>query len=46
MQPESTRQGPEGCYIEAQRRCDCAIEQANCTQAGQLWTMGCMSCQT
>jgi hypothetical protein len=45
MRPESTREGPVGCYIEAQRRCDCEIEEADCTQEGQIWTEGCASCQ-
>lgn len=43
-QPEV--EGPVGCYIEAERRCDCALEEAACTEDGQIWTDGCASCAT
>jgi hypothetical protein len=38
------REGPEGCYIQANNRCDCEIEEAACTEEGQIWTDGCASC--
>lgn len=37
-------EGPEGCYIEAERRCDCDLEEADCSEDGQIWTDGCASC--
>lgn len=41
----SGRSGPEGCYIEADRRCDCEIEQAACTEDVGIWVeMGCGTC--
>jgi hypothetical protein len=39
------REGPVGCYIEADRMCDCEIEEADCSEDdGQIWTEGCASC--
>lgn len=38
------REGPEGCYIGAEMRCDCEIVEDDCTEAGQTWTEGCASC--
>jgi hypothetical protein len=38
------REGPEGCYIPAQTRCDCAILEADCTEEVGVWTTGCASC--
>jgi hypothetical protein len=37
-------EGPEGCYIEADRRCDCDLEEDACMGEGQIWTDGCASC--
>jgi hypothetical protein len=37
-------EGPEGCYIEAERRCDCEVEEDDCSEDGQIWTDGCASC--
>ena len=43
----SERTGPAGCYLEAERRCDCEIEEAACGDEGQTWVdMGCASCAT
>jgi hypothetical protein len=39
-------EGPEGCYIEAERRCDCELEEDACSEDGQIWTDGCASCAT
>jgi hypothetical protein len=39
------RPGPPGCYIEAERRCDCELEQAACTEDVGTWVdMGCGTC--
>jgi hypothetical protein len=38
------REGPEGCYIEANRMCDCDLGEAACTEAVGIWTAGCESC--
>ncbi|HTV17575.1 MAG TPA: hypothetical protein VMG12_02865 [Polyangiaceae bacterium] len=40
------RMGPAGCYIIAEMRCDCAIEEAECSEEGvQTWVdMGCATC--
>ncbi|MEY2937396.1 MAG: hypothetical protein RL033_8145 [Pseudomonadota bacterium] len=47
-QPEGERppprEGPDGCYIPAQTRCDCAVSEADCTEDVGIWTMGCASC--
>lgn len=40
------RTGPAGCYIEAERRCDCELEQTACTDVGIWVEMGCSSCAT
>jgi hypothetical protein len=40
------REGPAGCYIEAEHRCDCELEEAECTEDGQIWTDGCATCAT
>lgn len=36
---------PEGCYIEANRLCDCDIAEAACTEDVGTWTDGCDSCR-
>lgn len=42
---EGERQGPAGCYIGAERRCDCDLEESECTAEGSSWVMmGCTSC--
>lgn len=40
------REGPAGCYVSGLFRCDCAIEEAECTEAtgGQWVESGCASC--
>jgi hypothetical protein len=38
------REGPEGCYIEANFMCNCDLEEAECTEDVGIWTEGCMSC--
>jgi len=39
------REGPAGCYIGAERLCDCDIEEAACVEEGQTWVEeGCASC--
>lgn len=39
------REGPAGCYVGAEMRCDCEIEEASCTEDGQTWVEdGCASC--
>lgn len=39
------REGPEGCYIGAEMRCDCARTESECGGAvGGVWTEGCASC--
>jgi hypothetical protein len=47
-QPESERppprEGPEGCYIGAQMRCNCDLVEEDCTEEVGVWTMGCASC--
>lgn len=47
-QPEGERppprEGPDGCYIPAQTRCDCAIVEADCTEDVGIWADGCASC--
>lgn len=44
--PPETREGPEGCYILAENRCDCDIAEEDCTdEATQQWTEGCRSCE-
>lgn len=47
-QPEGERppprEGPDGCYLPAQRSCDCAIAEADCTEDVGVWTTGCASC--
>jgi hypothetical protein len=35
---------PEGCYIEANRLCDCDLDEAACTEDVGIWTDGCDSC--
>lgn len=40
------REGPEGCYIEAEHRCDCELEEAACTEDVGIWTDGCATCAT
>jgi hypothetical protein len=40
-------EGPAGCYIGPEMRCDCEIEQTSCTEEGQTWVEdGCTSCAT
>jgi hypothetical protein len=39
-----TRTGPEGCYIQAEMRCDCDLDEAGCTEDVGVWTPGCSSC--
>jgi hypothetical protein len=42
---EEERSGPAGCYIEGERRCDCEIEEAACTEDVGIWVdMGCATC--
>ena len=42
---EGERAGPAGCYIEGERRCDCEIEEAACTEDVGIWVdMGCATC--
>lgn len=42
----SEREGPVGCYIAAQMMCDCALTEAQCSEAaGMFWVPGCMSCE-
>lgn len=47
-QPEGERppprEGPEGCYLPEQRRCDCAVAELDCTEDVGTWTDGCASC--
>jgi len=44
-QPESD--GPAGCYIGPEMRCDCEIQETSCTEEGQTWVEeGCASCAT
>jgi len=44
---EEERRGPAGCYIEDERRCDCEIAEAACTEDVGTWVpMGCGSCAT
>jgi len=38
------REGPDGCYIPARTKCDCAIQEADCTEDVGVWTPGCASC--
>ena len=38
------REGPEGCYILANMRCDCELDEASCTPDIGQWTPGCTSC--
>jgi hypothetical protein len=38
------REGPEGCYIEANFACNCELDQAACTADVGIWTPGCASC--
>lgn len=39
------REGPEGCYIVMEMRCDCDLTEASCSEEGaQVWTDGCSSC--
>jgi hypothetical protein len=41
----SERRGPAGCYIEDERRCDCELEQAACTDDVGIWVdTGCATC--
>lgn len=42
QQPE--RMGPAGCYLEAERRCDCELDEAACGDVGTWVAMGCASC--
>jgi hypothetical protein len=35
---------PEGCYIEANRLCDCDLDESACTEDVGIWTDGCDSC--
>lgn len=40
------REGPEGCYLVAEMRCDCELEEADCTDEDiHVWTEGCSSCE-
>lgn len=44
---EPEREGPAGCYIEGERRCDCELEEAACTEDVGVWVdTGCSSCAT
>jgi hypothetical protein len=44
---EEEREGPAGCYIEGERRCDCELEQAACTEDVGIWVdTGCGTCAT
>lgn len=46
-QQEQEREGPAGCYIEGERRCDCELEEAACTEDVGIWVdMGCGTCAT
>ena len=40
----SMREGPEGCYIEANFACNCDLAEAECTEDIGIWTPGCASC--
>jgi hypothetical protein len=42
--PSAEREGPEGCYIVANMRCDCELDEASCTPDIGQWTPGCSSC--
>lgn len=42
--PSTEREGPEGCYIIANMRCDCELDEASCTPDVGQWTPGCSSC--
>ena len=43
--PES--EGPAGCYIGPEMRCDCEIAETSYTEDGQTWVEeGCSSCAT
>lgn len=42
---EGEREGPAGCYIGAEQRCDCDLEESECTEGVGTWVpMGCASC--
>ncbi len=44
---EEEREGPAGCYIEGERRCDCELEEAACTEDVGIWVdTGCGTCAT
>jgi hypothetical protein len=44
---EEQRPGPPGCYIPDERRCDCEIAEAACTEDVGMWVeMGCGTCAT
>jgi hypothetical protein len=46
-QQEQAGEGPAGCYIEAERRCDCELDEAECTEDVGIWVdMGCGTCAT
>lgn len=38
------REGPEGCYVPGNMRCDCTVVQADCTEEIGVWTEGCETC--
>lgn len=39
------REGPAGCYIPAEFRCDCELSEAECSdETTMVWASGCMSC--
>jgi len=51
MQEEArpTQDGPAGCYVIMQMKCDCDLEEAECTDpAAMVWVpagpRGCASC--
>jgi hypothetical protein len=47
MTMSAERMGPAGCYIEAEFRCDCALDEAACTEDVGIWVdMGCGTCAT
>jgi hypothetical protein len=44
---EVEREGPAGCYIEGERRCDCDLERDACTEDVGIWVdTGCGTCAT
>lgn len=38
------REGPDGCYLPEQQKCDCEIVEVDCTEDVGIWTTGCASC--